>query len=97
MGWARKTELVPALRVRAPVVRMKGLAIDPILPAALKVRDAALIDDAVRVVRIAPACAVRERLFAVMVAVGSVMAEVILISPVVCTRERDEAVIVATL
>ena len=79
--------------VRVPVVsRVKGLAIDPISPAAFKVRDEAVIAVPVRVVRIAPTCAVRMRLVPVRV-----IGEVILISPVVWVRERDEAVMIAAL
>ena len=84
----RKTELAPAFMVRAPVVtRKNGLAIDPILPVALRVRSAALIAVPVRVVKIDPACAVRMRL-----APTRVIGEVIFMAPVVCTRERAPAV-----
>ena len=74
--------------VRAPVVsRVKGLVVEPILPAALKVRDAALIAVPARVVKIEPAVAVRMRLAPIRV-----IGEVILISPVVWVRERAPAV-----
>ena len=40
----RKTELVPAFMVSAPVVvRMKGLVDEPMLPAAVRERSAAVI------------------------------------------------------
>ena len=90
-GWARKTELVPALMVREPVVvRMKGLLLDPILPAALRVRLMAVIAVVVRLVRIAPADVVRVRLAPVRV-----MGEVMVMSPVVWVRERKGEVMVA--
>ena len=84
-GWARKTELVPALMVREPVVvRMKGLVDEPMLPAALRARLLAVMAVAVRLVVIAPADAVRVRLV-----VGRLMAEVMFMSPVVWMRERE--------
>ena len=49
MGWARKTELLPALMVRVParevvvVVGNSGKRVEPILPDALRVTEAALI------------------------------------------------------
>ena len=74
--------------VRVPVVsRVKGLAIDPISPVALRVRSAALIEVPARVVKIEPAGAVRVRLAPIRV-----IGEVIFMSPVVCTRERAPAV-----
>ena len=88
VGWVRKTELIPALMVRAPVVvRMKGLVDEPILPTAVRVRSAAVIAVVVRLVVITPAAAVRVRLV-----VGRVMAEVMFMSPVVWVREREPAV-----
>ena len=91
MGWARKIECVPALMVRDPAVeRMKGLAFDPILPAALRVREPVVIVAEVRVVVIAPVAEVRMRLV-----VGRLIGEVIFISPVVWVRERSPAVIVS--
>ena len=91
VGWVRKTELVPALMVSAPVVvRMKGLVDEPILPAAVRVRLLAVIAVAVRLVVIAPAVALRVRLV-----VGRVMAEVMFVSPVVWVREREDEVMVA--
>ena len=88
VGWARKTEPVPALMVRDPAVeRMKGLVADPMLPAAVRARLLAVMAAEVRVVVMVPLCAVRVRLV-----VGRVMAEVIEILPVVCTREREPAV-----
>ena len=90
-GWARKTELAPALMVREPVVvRMKGLVDEPMLPAALRVRLLAVMAVAVRLVVIAPAVAVRVRLV-----VGRLMAEVMFMSPVVWVRERKGEVMVA--
>ena len=84
-GWARKTELVPALMVSAPVVvRMKGLVDEPMLPAALRARLLAVMAVAVRLVVIAPAVAVRVRLVPVRL-----MAEVMFMSPVVWVRERE--------
>ena len=84
-GWARKTELVPALMVSAPVVvRMKGLVDEPMLPAALRARLLAVMAVAVRLVVIAPAVAVRVRLV-----VGRLMAEVMFMSPVVWVREKE--------
>ena len=78
-GWARKTELVPALMVSAPVVvKMKGLVDEPMLPAALRVRLLAVIAVVVRVVVRAPVGALRVRLVPVRL-----MAEVMLIAPVV--------------
>ena len=90
-GWVRKTELAPALMVSAPVVvRMKGLLLDPILPAALRVRLLAVMAVVVRLVRIAPAVAVRVRLV-----MGEVMGEVMGIAPVVWVRVREDEVMVA--
>ena len=84
---------VPEVRVRAPVVvRTIGLLLDPMLPAALMVRSADVIAVVVRVVRIAPAVAVRVRLV-----VGRLMAEVMLIAPVVWVREREDEVMVAEM
>ena len=88
MGWVRKTELLTALMVSAPVVvRMKGLVDEPMLPAAVRVRLLAVIAVAVKVVRIAPAVAVRVRLAPVRV-----MGAVMFMSPVVWMREREPAV-----
>ena len=88
VGWERKTEFVPASMVRnSAVERIKGLVADPMLPAAVRARLLAVMAAEVRVVVMAPLCAVRVRLV-----VGRVMAEVIEILPVVCTREREPAV-----
>ena len=90
-GWARKTELVPALMVSAPVVvRMKGLVDEPMLPAALRARLLAVMAVAVRLVVIAPAVAVRVRLVPVRL-----MAEVMFMAPVVWVRERADEVMIA--
>ena len=87
-GWARNTELVPALMVREPVVvRMKGLVDEPMLPAALRARLLAVREVVVRVVRIEPADVVRVRLAPV-----KVMGAVMFMSPVVWMREREPAV-----
>ena len=85
VGWARKTEPVPALMVRDPAVeRMKGLALDPILPAAVRVRLLAVMAAKVRVVVIEPADAVKARSL-----LESKIGAEIEISPVVCKRNKD--------
>ena len=38
MGWARKTELVPAFMVRESEMRERGSVVEPTLPDALMVR-----------------------------------------------------------
>ena len=82
---------VPEVRVRAPVVvRMKGVADEPMLPAAVRVRLFAVMAGVVRVVVIAPAVALRVRL----VPLKSI-AEEIVMSPVVWVREREDEVMVA--
>ena len=69
------------------ILARSGREIEPMLPAALRVRLLAVMAAEVRVVVMAPLCAVRVRLV-----VGREMAEVIEILPVVCTRERESAV-----
>ena len=87
-GWVRKTELVPALRVRVPEEdRTKGLVDEPMLAAAVRERLLAVMAVAVRLVVIAPAAVVRVRLAPVRV-----MGAVMFMSPVVWVRDREPAV-----
>ena len=65
--------------------KIKGLLSDPILPAAVRMREWEAITGVVKVVKIEPADAVRER----EVVEGKVMGEEIVISPVVWARERE--------
>ena len=95
VGWERKTEFVPALMVRDPAVeRMKGLAFDPILPAALRVRLLAVMvgktilfsASVVGLAMMAPSRAVMVRLVP-----GSIMGEAMVMSPVAWVRVREES------
>ena len=73
--------------VRVPVeVRAMGLSAEPTLPAAVRVRSAAVIAVVVRLVVIAPA-AVRVRLAPVRV-----MGAVMFMAPVVWVRVRESTV-----